>query len=1056
MANFRILHVSDLHARASAQFDESTIVDKMLADVATVHRERAVDLIVFSGDLAYSGKSIEFQLGRTLLLDPVMKAVGLNAEHVILTPGNHDVDRDGVDKVDEAGLAATLTDRDNTVAMQGDANLVERAMQRLAAWTHFSEGFYSGVDRREVISGGWTRIIEIGESALGVAALNSTWRSAGLGDSERHKLIVGERQVSEALGRIRHCDIRLVVAHHPLEWLVEFDSRMVRTEIEGAGAIFLTGHDHEPDPTHSISTHGSAVYSRGGCMYSGASFANSYSVVDLDLGRGRGRIRTRMWLPMRRTFGSVTEGDGGLEFDLPMPQGDALPAVAHEDVTRSLVEIVQRTSVVADLVADARYSTVGELVVPPRFYPAPYADLYAASRASGEGKVERIDGLTVLGAQRVTVVAGEPQAGVSVALAWLLERRHSSNRSQVPLLIRFSARQGKKVIDQDLHEAARRAGAKVGWEDPLPPALIAVDDVVLENESAVGRLVTHVLAHPEHGYLLGCHGANHVAVARAFRDADLEVSVIHLGPLGRRELRALAHKVVPGASAELVDTIMRVLGENNLPRDPFLMAALIAVLHDRQDASALSATVILDRYVDLLLGRAEIAGAQFMEFRHRELVLEHVAGHLARKRIWSLPCGDLEDLVGTFLRERGEHKVSAGRVIQELVDRRLLAIEDGVASFRHPALQALLAARFTRDDTSFAGWVTSDPVANADIVRHRAALLLNDLELLTKVGSAVEAAIATGVASLGDYKLESLIDIGATPPPDPSRIRERLRATAPIAPDALEAAIDDLYEQAGGVPTKPIDAAELEGLGRLFSAVNLLSSVVLSSELVPDMPRRRTLLMKAINGWAATSIVLLKQEQEIGGIAELITRTFLKNVHESERDKRLEKAVRVTVMLYLIIFVVGSLGNRRVDPLLPEVLEDADFMTNSIHALLAVVLAYHRRSPGWHRRLIELYEKHGSHNFVRDLVEVLALARYQSTLVTEQERRDLERFLLDFHTSGTDVSGVQRRQAVRSQVLADLRKSRIRASLRPGSPELLLDDPDDVDLEAGAGTSSSA
>src|SRR5438552_17601281 len=98
-------------------------------------------------------------------------------------------------------------------------------------------------------------------------------------------------------------------------------------------------------------------------------------------------------------------------------------------------------------------------------------------------------------------------------------------------------------------------------------------------------------------------------------------------------------------------------------------------------------------------------------------------------------------------------------------------------------------------------------------------------------------------------------------------------------------------------------------------------------------------------------------------------------------------------------------------------------MKNSIHTLLTTILAYFRRTNAWQRRLVELYEEHGSHAFVRDIVEVMALARYQSNLLNEEQRLDLERFLIDFHTKDAAGIGVAKRQAVRSQVLGDLRKS---------------------------------
>src|SRR5256885_11919316 len=46
---------------------------------------------------------------------------------------------------------------------------------------------------------------------------------------------------------------RLVAVHHPLEWLTTFDRNEVRGVFERAGAVVMTGHEHEANPMHLVS-----------------------------------------------------------------------------------------------------------------------------------------------------------------------------------------------------------------------------------------------------------------------------------------------------------------------------------------------------------------------------------------------------------------------------------------------------------------------------------------------------------------------------------------------------------------------------------------------------------------------------------------------------------------------------------------------------------------------------------------------------------------------------------------------------------------------------------
>ena len=64
------------------------------------------------------------------------------------------------------------------------------------------------------------------------------------------------------LREIEDAEIRIVVMHHPLDWLAEFDAESARSLFEGSGVFVLTGHDHSADPTTEMSTPADACGSK--------------------------------------------------------------------------------------------------------------------------------------------------------------------------------------------------------------------------------------------------------------------------------------------------------------------------------------------------------------------------------------------------------------------------------------------------------------------------------------------------------------------------------------------------------------------------------------------------------------------------------------------------------------------------------------------------------------------------------------------------------------------------------------------------------------------------
>jgi DNA repair exonuclease SbcCD nuclease subunit len=115
----RILHLSDLHAKAEEDedyFGKKRVVESLLRDLREQIAEKSVDLIVFSGDLAFDGTQAALEAGRSMLLEPIRNMFA-DATFVLL-PGNHDVDREQIEDVEELGLQAALDSREATNMQQ--------------------------------------------------------------------------------------------------------------------------------------------------------------------------------------------------------------------------------------------------------------------------------------------------------------------------------------------------------------------------------------------------------------------------------------------------------------------------------------------------------------------------------------------------------------------------------------------------------------------------------------------------------------------------------------------------------------------------------------------------------------------------------------------------------------------------------------------------------------------------------------------------------------------------------------------------------------------------
>lgn len=104
-----ILHLSDLHfgiekdrtvTGKRQRFRQKELFKKLidtLKDNASVPLDWKPNVVVISGDIAWSGDSEEYQEFKNEFLTPLMQALNLDIKRIITCPGNHDIIRDNAE-----------------------------------------------------------------------------------------------------------------------------------------------------------------------------------------------------------------------------------------------------------------------------------------------------------------------------------------------------------------------------------------------------------------------------------------------------------------------------------------------------------------------------------------------------------------------------------------------------------------------------------------------------------------------------------------------------------------------------------------------------------------------------------------------------------------------------------------------------------------------------------------------------------------------------------------------------------------------------------------------
>jgi 3',5'-cyclic AMP phosphodiesterase CpdA len=97
----RILHISDVHFRLGKAWDAEPVLREFAGFIEREMADGLVpDVVIFSGDMAFSGSKAEYDIARTWLNEQLWPALpdGMPGDRLLLIPGNHDVDRKKVGK----------------------------------------------------------------------------------------------------------------------------------------------------------------------------------------------------------------------------------------------------------------------------------------------------------------------------------------------------------------------------------------------------------------------------------------------------------------------------------------------------------------------------------------------------------------------------------------------------------------------------------------------------------------------------------------------------------------------------------------------------------------------------------------------------------------------------------------------------------------------------------------------------------------------------------------------------------------------------------------------
>lgn len=296
----RIIHLSDIHLEKVYETQTSRLVANLIECLQEESREKLIDFIVISGDLvdkgghSYGSTKEALERFEEVVIAKILEELNLDRTHVIICPGNHDIeDKDEFKVVEESlkgkefsqALISDIYYRD----LQGKSDTGKKYKDRLKAFDVYHQTF---IDKSESQTGCLESSVKFDCEGhrVGFSSLNSVWlcKEHGVGNP----FVLGYPQINEVKDFLKDCDLKIAVMHNHPNQLTPFESNDVDKLLSKVFNVLLLGHSHSGKEAGYIDPSGESYYyvqSPGIIAYNGGqdhAYKNGFRILDFDFESG--------------------------------------------------------------------------------------------------------------------------------------------------------------------------------------------------------------------------------------------------------------------------------------------------------------------------------------------------------------------------------------------------------------------------------------------------------------------------------------------------------------------------------------------------------------------------------------------------------------------------------------------------------------------------------------------------------------------------------------------------------------------------------------------------
>ena len=696
----KILHISDFHYLSKHDSDYRFRVEKLCQDISG----KKIDLIVFSGDLVFEGGSLEnFRAASSVLFDELLKTTDLDKSRLVITQGNHDMERG-------QEILSITKDLDSFLSIKQlnefceNSRSTELSFDNSKHYNDFVEEYYKncGIQMNRFCN---YHCFESEGLKIGVISINSAWRCKK-SENDRGNLLMHVLSVSDAIYQIKDCDLILATMHHRLADFKDFVEEDLSNVIYEKCHVLMTGHYHKSSVGTNCYGDMGILLSSAPAIYNRNDPGSEYGYRIIEITKSENEDikaqETTSYFVGNQFVSHPTK-------DIPLP----LTTDKRElnDFRKNMARLYNEAESKADdlFVSDKLYEDIKGFTFKNLYVSPIIRDISEPEMATSRKKGNLYSEDKIISANENFIIFGQTKSG-KTSLLWkiYLDLLRSYNEKKIiPYFINYKEFSNGKPLN--LFQAVRNKlqinSAKTSALLNEYKLLVLIDDIKYTDEHFINELEQNLKSIP-HYKIIVC------AEDSISTNFELEIlhrikfSKLYIHEITRKEIHQLT-KIWPklkGNKLSIEEKIISLFNQLHIPYNYWTTSLFLWILEKTDSSKIRNNFELVSIYIDEILGQRRI-----IESRGKELKIEYkdllsYLGALAKymygypERVYSIKYQELIGFTEEHSRLNLKFPVDFEPIINMLISNRVIVKENNLYSFRLKGVfEYFLAFRMSED-----------------------------------------------------------------------------------------------------------------------------------------------------------------------------------------------------------------------------------------------------------------------------------------------------------------------------------------------------------------------